>query len=103
MAATATQLTGAGKGLDLEVHYLEFTSTTATVEVTTGLSEIYAWSFGRAGTAAADATGTLTLDETHTAGVVTVASGAITIDRAAITASGTLATESFNLVLHGKS
>lgn len=103
MAATATKLVGAGKALDKEVHYLEFTSTTATVEVTTGLSEIYVWSFARAGTAAADNTGTLTLDETHTAGVITVTGGAVTVDRAAITATGTLATESFVLVLEGAS
>lgn len=103
MAATATQLTGVGKALDVEVHYLSFTSTTATVEVTTGLSEIYTWTVARAGTAAGDNTGILTLDETYTSGVVTVTGGAVTIDRAATTATGTLGTESFVLVLQGKS
>ena len=103
MAATATKQTGAGKSLDVDIQYIDFTSTTATVEVTTSLSEIYFWTFGRIGDAAGDNTGTLTLDESETDGVVTVSGGAVTIDRAAITATGTLGTETFVVKLEGKS
>lgn len=103
MAATATQQTGAAKSLDEEIHFIDFTSTTATVELSTGLSEIYLVSFGRIGDAAGDNTGVLTLDESETDGVVTVSGGAITIDRAAVTATGTLGTETFTVLLKGKS
>lgn len=103
MAATATKIVGSRKQWDSETFTLVFTSTTATVEVSTALSEIYDWQFARAGTAAGDNTGTLTLDETVTAGVITPASGAITVDRAALTATGTLAGETFVLTLFGKS
>lgn len=104
MAATATKLSGtSAKSLDSEVGYIEFTSTTATVEISTGLSEIYGATFTRIGGSDPDDRGLLTIDETQSSGVITPASGAITVDRDAATATGTLTTEAFFYELVGKS
>ena len=44
MAFSAAQTTGVGKALDVEKGVITWTSTTATGELSTGLSEIYnAW------------------------------------------------------------
>jgi len=104
MAATATQLTGVDpKSLGCEVFALDFTSTTATVEVTTGFQKIWAWQFSRAGDANAANFGDLTIDETVTAdGYIDSSAGAITVDRHSSAGDGTLAAEKFSLFLWGE-
>lgn len=87
MAVTATKVVPPGslKDWDIEIHTIVWTSTTATVELSTDLSEIYAYWFTPmygADAAHADGTGAvLELDETVTNGVITPASGAVTINR----------------------
>lgn len=102
MAATATKITGGLKNLDTEIHHVAFTSTTATVEVTTNLSVIYAMTAQRVGGDSANG-GYLTLDETDAATGIAVTAGAITLDRTLVQSGGTLGTESFLVTLHGKS
>jgi hypothetical protein len=104
MAASATKLDGASaKSLDTEMGFITFTSTTGTVEITTYLSEIYGATFTRIGGGDPDDRGLLTIDETQTAGVISPASNAITVDRDAATGTGTLTTEAFFYTLVGKS
>ena len=103
MAFSAAQTTGAGKTLDVEKGVITWTSTTATGELSTGLSEIYNASFTRIGTDDVDDQGVLTIDETVTSGVLTVVGGAITIDRSPATGTGTLTGEAFFYVLEGAS
>jgi len=102
MAFSAAQTTGAGGG-DIERGVITWTSTTATGELSTGLSEIYSVKFTRIGSSDPDDRGLLTVDETVTDGVLTVASGAITIDRDSAASGGTLTGESFFYELNGKS
>ncbi len=103
MAFSASQTTGVGKSLDVEKGVITWTSTTATGELSTSLSEIYNATFTRIGTDDVDDQGVLTIDETVTSGVLTVSGGAITIDRSPSTGTGTLTGESFFYVLEGKS
>lgn len=109
MAATATKVCPPGSpgSWDVEVHTIVWTSTTATVEVTTGLSEIYAAipvnMYGADAGHTDDDIGLLEVDETATAGVITPSSGAITVNRIASNAAGTLAGQQSLLILYGKS
>lgn len=104
MAVTQGSITGVSslKQLDSEILTLAFTSTTATVEATTGLSEVYGMTYHRHGSGGANQA-ELQLDETHTSGVVTPASGVVTIDRTLSDAAGTLGAESYTVILYGKS
>lgn len=109
MAFTATQVSPPGStgSWDQEVHTLVFTSTTATGEVTTNLSEIYAAvvqpMYGADAGHTDDDVGLIEIDETATAGVITPASNAITVNRIATNAAGTLAGQQALLILWGKS
>lgn len=104
MAATVTTLNSSIKTLDTVTVSIAFTSTTATVEVPVGLSEIYDFTVARHGAVDASDAGYLSMDETHTAGVTTVdADGEVTIVRQPLLAAGTLTTESFTLTFYGKS
>lgn len=112
MAATATILTstlGGPKSFDMDIIQIVWTSTTATVEADTNLSEIYAV-LGGGVLMGADAghtdddCGLIEIDETKTNGVITVdADGQITVNRIATNAAGTLAGQQTTLVLLGKS
>ncbi len=107
MAATATlrQTIKFGSGQNgrlMELADIVWTGTTATVEYKTKLSVVEAWTFARAGTADGVNAGILTLDETVAAdGRISVASNAITIDRHKNDPAGTLAGETFSLILIG--
>lgn len=109
MATTATQVMPPGSlgDLDIEVHTIVWEGTDATEEVTTGLSEIYVALvnplYGANAGHTDDDCGLIELDETQTAGVITPASGAITVNRIATNAAGTLAGQNTLLVLLGKS
>lgn len=103
MATSATQLTGAGKALDIERGYISFETTDATVEVTTGLSAIYGATFTRIGAVDASDAGYPSLSETATAGVITPASNAVTVVRQPLLAAGTLTGETFYYEFVGKS
>lgn len=106
MAATATQIVSSISAMDCETHHLEFTSTTATVEVSTGLSKILAANYIRIGNVDNDDASILTIDEAtnFTAGEgIAVQGGAITVDRQGLTGTGTLTAEDFILCLYGKS
>ncbi len=76
MAVTQGSITGVSslKQLDSEILTLAFTSTTATVEATTGLSEGYGMTYHRLGSGGAYQS-ELQLDETHPSDVGTPASG----------------------------
>lgn len=101
MAATATKTTSVLKNAETATFHLNFTSTTATVEVATGFSVVYGAFAIRVGDANADNAGTLTIDESITSNAV--AESTITVDRMPLTNSGTLAAEDFLLVVFGKS
>lgn len=103
MAFSASKTAGAGKNLVPEKGVITWTSTTATGELSTGLSEIYNATFTRIGSDDVDDQGVLTIDETVTDGIITVSGGAITIDRSPSTGTGTLTGESFFYVLEGAS
>lgn len=108
MAVTVTTFTpNALKSSVMEVHNILWTSTTATVEVTTGLTEIYAaWFNPMFGADAGHANGTaaaLELDETLTAGIITVSGGAVTVNRLEIDDATALTGQSTQLILVGKS
>lgn len=108
MAFSASQLTGGHiANMDVEVHHITWTSTTATGELTTYLSEIYGWCVGQMFGADTghtdDDIGLLELDETVTSGVITPASNAVTINRIATNAAGTLAGQKDVIFLYGKS
>lgn len=108
MAVTATQVLPPGsiKNMDTEIHTIVWTSTTATVELSTDLTEIYAaipvMAYGADAGHTDNDLGVLEIDETSTDGVITPASGAITVNRIAAGA-GTLAGQSCLLLLFGKS
>lgn len=109
MAVTQTDLLPPNNfnNLELEVKQLVWTSTTATVEVTTGLSEIYAYWFAPAyGANASHADGTgayLELDETATAGVITPSGGVVTVNRLEADDATALTGQNTLLFLIGKS
>jgi hypothetical protein len=92
----------------VEYHFITWDGTDATEEVSTGLTEIYAHFVGVAHGANAGHTeedlGFLEIDETADAnGVITVSSGAITVNRIASSADGTLGDQQTMLVLIGQS
>ena len=104
MASTATRhSTFAPSNLEDEIGYIEFDGTEATVEVATGLSEIYNHSFERIGAVDASDAGYPSLSETQTAGVVAVSGGAVTVVRQPLLAAGTLVSEKFSYRFSGKS
>lgn len=112
MAVTATNLNstlGGPKTWDVDVIQIVWTSTTATAEVDTTLTEIYAAHgggvlFGADAGHTDDDVGIIEIDETVTNGVITVdADGQITVNRIATNAAGTLAGQRTTLFLYGKS
>ena len=109
MAVTATQVVPPGslKDWDIEIHTVVWTSTTATVELSTDLSEIYAfWFTPMYGADAGHANGTgacLELDETSTAGVIDSSAGAVTINRFEADDATALTGQSTLVFLAGKS
>lgn len=104
MAITVVKSDQGVIGLDSEIHHLAWTSTTATVELATGLSEIYGASWIRVDATDPSDMSILSIDETITSGVITVDSdGDITVIRDAVLAAGTLVAEHHILMLWGKS
>lgn len=109
MAVTATKVfpPGSPKTWDWEIHTIVWTSTTATVELSTGLSEIYGFipvaMYGADAGHANGAHGVLELDETATAGVITPVSGAVTINRFEGDDATALTGQSSLVILFGKS
>jgi|14BtaG_2_1085337.scaffolds.fasta_scaffold151511_1 hypothetical protein len=109
MAVTVTKLEPHSlKSSDIEVHNIVWAlGADVTVEVSTGLSEIYAAiPVNLAGASAGhteEDVAELEIDETNTAGVITVSGGAITVNRIAQSADGTLAAQVSQLILIGAS
>lgn len=108
MAVTVTKLTGTPKNWDCEVHDIEWgAGSDTTVEVTTGLSVIYKMDvcnmFGANAAHTEEDQAEIELDETKASGVITVSGGAVTINRIANSADGTLAAQSTQITLWGKS
>lgn len=111
MAVTQTNLSTSqnlnGKALEMEIHLLEWTSTTATVELATNLSKIYAWTVSPAFGANAGhgiGPGVYELDEARgTDEVITVAAGAVTVNRFEGDDATALDAEDVIVILYGKS
>jgi len=108
MAVTQNQAVGGTKQMDEEHGSIVFTSTTATVELATSLSRVYCATFTRVGDADADDAGYLVIDETASTDdnsdvYIDSSSGAFTVDRQALTGTGTLTGETFLYTLKGTS
>jgi len=87
-------------GFRVEFTTLDFTSTTATVELKTKLSVVLGFAHVRIGAASANH-GDLSINETLVAGAIPVTGGAFTVDRHLSDVAGTLGTESFLVTLFG--
>lgn len=104
MAITVTKLDQGTSGLVQEIHHLDWSSTTATVELPTGLTEIYGSASIRVDAIDVSDMSSLSIDETITLGIITVdADGEITVIRTQNLAAGTLVAEHHILMLWGKS
>jgi hypothetical protein len=109
MAVTTAKAVGTPKEWVCEVHEITWgDAADVTVELSTDLSVIYKYDvapmYGADAGHTEEDMGLLELDETVAAdGSITVSSGAVTINRIAASADGTLATQNSQVTLWGKS